>query len=134
MVKLFERCPACGGPLLVSECRCQSCRLQMRGDFLPGPFSSLSADQLAFVRLFLQARGNLTEVEKVLGVSYPTIRNKLDEINQALDAAEAPPVQPAPPSAAGAESQRQRILQRVAAGELSAAQAMRMLRELKGER
>jgi len=134
MVKLFERCPACGGTIVVSECRCQSCRLEMRGDFAPGPFSALAADQLAFVRLFLQARGNLTEVEKVLGVSYPTIRGKLDEINQALDAAEGQAARTPEQAAGGAASDRERILQRVAAGELRAAEAVQMLRDLKGGR
>ncbi len=131
MIKLFERCPACGGPLLVTECRCQACTLEMRGEFSPGPFAALSAEQVAFVRLFLQARGNLTEVEKVLGVSYPTIRAKLDEINQALDTAEMPPNRTAAQAGGGAVTERERILQRVAAGELGAAAAIEMLRRLK---
>ncbi len=138
MIKFFEKCPACGGTLIITECRCQDCDLQLRGNFQPPEFSGLSEDQLTFVRIFLRSRGNLSEVEKVLGVSYPTIRNKLDEINKVLDEAEATaaanrakaeqaPAEPDPVQAA-----RQAILQQVAAGQLSAAQAIEKLQELQG--
>ncbi len=136
MIKLFEQCPACGGPLVITECRCANCQLQLRGEFRPGLFSTLSDDQLAFVRVFLRARGNLSEVEKVLGISYPTIRNKLDEINKALDRTEATaaPNQDKVTNAAAnsnpAEEARRAILQQVAAGELSAVDAVQKLRDL----
>lgn len=138
MINLFERCPACGGTITVTECRCSTCRLEMRGEFRTGEFAALSDDQLTFVRVFLRARGNLSEVEKVLGVSYPTIRNKLDEVNRALDRSDAGPEQErgkatapvAGPSSASGE--RQAILQRVAAGEITAAQALELLRGAKG--
>lgn len=124
MLKLFEHCPACGGPLVITEIQCSHCHLKMQGEFKPGLFSTLSDDQLTFVRAFLRVRGNLSEMEKVLGVSYPTIRNKLDEINQTLERAEALP-DPAP-----ATDARTAILARVAAGELDAAQALEQLRGL----
>lgn len=79
MQKLFNRCPSCGGQLLVTECMCTNSRLQMRGEFQLGQLSTLSDDELTFIRVFLTARGNLSEVERVLGISYPTIRNKLDK-------------------------------------------------------
>jgi hypothetical protein len=137
MLKLFERCPACGGPLVITECRCANCQLQMRGEFQPGPFSALTLDQLTFIRQFLRVRGNLTELEKVLGVSYPTIRNKLDEINLALDRAEIAPaaaVETAPPAGSTdpGEQARQAILRQVAAGQLSATEGVQRLRALQG--
>ncbi len=125
MLKLFEQCPACGGPLVITEIQCANCQLTMQGEFKPGLFSTLSDDQLTFVRAFLRVRGNLSEMEKVLGVSYPTIRNKLDEINQALERAEKAPAPAATPSSA-----RRAILARVAAGELDVAQALEQLRAL----
>ena len=123
MLKLFEQCPACGGPIVITEIQCSRCHLKMQGEFKPGLFSSLSDDQLTFVRAFLRVRGNLSEMEKVLGVSYPTIRNKLDEINQALDRAEEKPniVQDNPRTA---------ILNQLAAGEIDAAQALEQLQAL----
>lgn len=125
MLKLFEQCPACGGPLVITEIQCANCHLKMQGEFKPGLFSSLSEDQLTFVRAFLRVRGNLSEMEKVLGVSYPTIRNKLDEINQTLERAEntALPV-------ASSSSPRTEILNRLAAGEIDTAQALEQLKTL----
>ena len=139
MLKLFEKCPACGGPVVITEIRCPHCQLVMQGQFALGPFAALSDDQFTFVRAFLRVRGNLSELEKVLGISYPTIRNKLDEINAALEQAE---------SAARADSKakqstletgmnaaggdRVAVLQRVAEGSLSAAEAVELLRNLKG--
>lgn len=138
MLKLFERCPACGGDLIITECRCPACRLQLRGEFGAGLFASLSDEQLTFIRAFLRARGNLTELEKVLGVSYPTIRNKLDEINAALERAEATsaPRQAAieTPATAGphpGREARQDILKQVAQGSLTPAEALRRLQNLR---
>src|SRR5512142_3500535 len=89
MLKFFDKCPGCGGALVITACECTECGLEMRGEFRPPQFANLSEDQITFVRHFLRARGNLSEVEKVLGVSYPTIRNKLDEINRALESDDA---------------------------------------------
>jgi hypothetical protein len=138
MLKLFERCPACGGPIVVTECRCNNCQLVMRGEFQPGQFSVLTDDQLTFTRQFLRVRGNLTELEKVLGVSYPSIRNKLDEINLVLDRSEAAvstrqtAVEAVGSATDPAEQQRQAILKQVAAGELSASDGVQRLRALQG--
>lgn len=139
MIDLFEHCPACGGPIVITECRCASCSLQMRGEFRPGHFSSLSGDQLNFIRVFMRTRGNLSEVEKVLGVSYPTIRNKLDEVNAALERdAAAPDVDrgnlaaPAAPTAGPADDARRAILQQVASGAVPASEALQKLRNLQG--
>ncbi|TAH52034.1 MAG: DUF2089 domain-containing protein [Chloroflexota bacterium] len=122
MLKLFEQCPACGGQIVITEIQCANCHLKMQGEFTPGLFSTLSSDQLNFVRAFLRVRGNLSEMEKVLGVSYPTIRNKLEEINNVLDFAEQNPVP--------AKSERSVILDKVAAGELDAAQALEQLKNV----
>lgn len=125
MLKLFEQCPACGGQIVITEIQCANCHLKMQGEFTPGLFSTLSSDQLNFVRAFLRVRGNLSEMEKVLGVSYPTIRNKLEEINQTLERAEQ-----TPDTALSSNNERSAILNKVAAGELDAAQALELLRDL----
>jgi hypothetical protein len=141
MINLFEKCPACGGQIVVTECKCVNCQLQMHGEFRTGQFASLSEDQQTFVKVFLTARGNLSEVEKVLGVSYPTIRNKLDEINDTLNRTlstfDARSINRDDASAAMPKSEdetRRAILQKVAAGELSAADAVQKLQNLKGEK
>lgn len=139
MQKLFSQCPACGGQLVITEYKCPACQLQMRGEFQSGQLSALSEDELAFVKVFLSARGNLTEVERVLGISYPTIRNKLDEINDSLNrtddtagvnrkksdtVTETKTLSP--------EEMRKDILQQVSDGRLSPAEAVQRLKEIQG--
>ena len=127
MSKLLEQCPACGGQLTVTEVRCESCSTEVRGRFTPGKLSTLSEEQLTFVQIFLRARGNLSEVEKVLGISYPTIRNKLDEIIKVLNRGEAEGV-----AVPGEDSQRRAILEQVASGGIRPAEGLERLRNLKG--
>jgi hypothetical protein len=138
MINLFEKCPSCGGKIAVTACRCANCHLEMRGDFVTDTSGRLplSKEQLTFVDVFLRCRGTLSEVEKVLGISYPTIRNKLDEIKAALDAkAQVPP--PSESREKGAtevtspsSEARRAVLQRVASGELSAGEALQKLEDL----
>ena len=134
MQNMFDKCPACGGQIVINECKCSQCHLQMRGEFRPGRFLNLSDDQLTFIQVFLSARGNLSEVERILGVSYPTIRNILDEINQILTHTnlEAESIQPKDNSThavrtMSAEESRKQILQEVAEGKLSPVAAIEKL-------
>lgn len=135
MIKLFEQCPSCGGALVITECRCPACQLELRGEFRSGSLGAFSDEQMAFIRVFLLARGNLSEVEKVLGISYPTIRNKLDEIIRVLERPEGQP-EPASrarmPQASPTEDEKKAILQQVAAGTLSTAEAMLKIKQLGG--
>jgi hypothetical protein len=141
MQKLFNQCPSCGGQLVINECQCTECRLQIRGEFRLGQFFTLSEEELTFIRVFLAARGNLSEVERVLGISYPTIRNKLDEINNALDRTaediELRQGKSSETSNAGpktVEESRKAILQQVADGKLSPMEAVEKLQDMSGER
>jgi hypothetical protein len=131
MINLFHQCPACGGQLIITECQCANCHLQMRGEFLPGMFASLTEDQLTFIKVFLSARGNLTEVERVLGISYPTIRNKLEEINAALTQFDAKGPGSTKESSSS-EAERQAILHKVVSGQLSAPEALQKLQQSQG--
>ena len=139
MQNLFNQCPACGSQLVVTEYKCPACQLQMRGEFQSGLLSALSDDELAFVKVFLSARGNLTEVERVLGISYPTIRNKLDEINNSLNRTDdAAAIRQkkvdiiAETKTASVEESRKDILQQVSDGRLSPAEAVQRLKEIQG--
>jgi hypothetical protein len=139
MQKLFNQCPACGSQLIITECKCPACQLQMRGEFQSGQLSGLSDEALTFIKVFLSARGNLTEVERVLGISYPTIRNKLDEINNILNRnnetiiiPEKPTGSTAEKKAASVEDVRKDILQQVSDGRLSPAEAAQKLKDLQG--
>ncbi len=125
MRKILEQCPSCGGPLVVTELECPGCQTQVRSHYSPCPFCALTADQLVFVRLFVQVRGNLREMEKELGISYPTVRGKLEEIAQRLGA--APMGEPAPEADLGDEERRE-ILRQIAEGKLAPKDALARLR------
>lgn len=125
MRKILEECPSCGGPLAITTLACTRCEVGVSGRFRPCDFCRLSEEQSTFLRLFVQHRGNLSGMEKALGISYPTVRNKLEEIVKLLDA----PSAPAPVPASGRET----ILRQVAGGALSAEEALSRLRSLSGE-
>ena len=118
MRKILERCPGCGEDLEVSSLYCQSCGTEIRGHFAPCAFCRLTAEQDFFLQMFIQTRGNLTELEKLLGVSYPTVRGKLDEINALVG---APAVRPA-------RADRRSVLEQIASGTLTPEQGLSELR------
>lgn len=82
---LLDRCPVCTGDLVVTGLRCRECGISVQGSFWPGEFSRLDANQSAFLRQFVLCRGNLRELSRRLGVSYPTARGRLDDLVAALE-------------------------------------------------
>jgi len=82
--KILEQCPSCGGPLHITEVQCDRCETIVQARYRPCDFCALTEEQSTFLRIFVTSRGNLSEVEKRLGVSYPTVRAKLDEIIERL--------------------------------------------------
>ena len=125
--KILESCPSCGGRLEITEVRCTQCETRVQARYRPCDFCGLSEEQSTFLRIFLTSRGNLSEVEKRLGVSYPTVRGKLDEVIARLSAAPDEPT-PETPSANG----RRSILDAVARGELTPAEAAQQIRAMGG--
>ncbi len=131
MRKILEACPTCGGPLTITELRCERCATEVRSRYEPCPFCRLTPEQMSFVLLFVQTRGNLSEVEKALGVSYPTIRGKLEEIIRIVAAPPASANRPEPPAGPD-DARRREVLARVAAGQLGAAAGLAALRATSG--
>lgn len=84
MKKVPLRCPACDSGMSITQLTCPSCETRVEGAFALSPVVQLSTPQLQFVEVFLRCRGNIREVEKELGISYPTVRSRLDEIIQGL--------------------------------------------------
>jgi hypothetical protein len=78
------KCSICGHDITVTNFVCTHCRTKTEGEFVPCRFCSLKREQLDFIEAFLKCRGNIKDVEKELGLSYPTIRNRLEEVLQAL--------------------------------------------------
>lgn len=119
MRRVIDHCPSCAGALIVTGLSCTNCGTTIGGRFALDSFSRLSVEQSAFLTLFVTRRGNLSEVQSALGISYPTARNKLEEIIKALQAQD---------DGAALEGTREAILRRVAAGELSAEGALAQLK------
>ena len=71
-------CPACRSALLVTRLSCTTCGTEVTGAFTTCPFCSQDTEDRALLELFLLSRGNLKEVERRLGVSYPTARARVD--------------------------------------------------------
>jgi hypothetical protein len=81
---VIGKCPICTAPLHVVRLECSSCGTRLEGSFSLGRFHSLAPEQLDFLEAFVRARGNLRDLERELGVSYPTIRSRLDAVIRAL--------------------------------------------------
>jgi hypothetical protein len=77
-------CPSCGGEMVIRELECPACDITVRGRFDTCPFCSLTAEQVELIKIFMKSRGNIKEVERELGISYPTVRGRLDDIVRAL--------------------------------------------------
>jgi hypothetical protein len=78
------KCSICGHDITVTNFVCTHCKTKTEGEFVPCRFCSLKREQLDFIEAFLKCRGNIKDVEKELGLSYPTIRNRLEEVLQTL--------------------------------------------------
>ena len=114
-------CPVCGGKLLVTGLVCKTCGTEIRGEFVQNEFASLPPEQLEFLRMFLKARGNLKELERLLGVSYPTVRARFDALLRSLGYEEGPDL----------EDERRAILDALERGELGPEEAAERLDALK---
>ena len=82
--KIIGKCPICGKDLEVTKLYCNHCRSGVEGRFEMCKFCRLSPEQQHFVEIFLRSRGNIKEVERELGISYPTVRGRLDEVIRSL--------------------------------------------------
>ncbi|MDP1822343.1 MAG: DUF2089 domain-containing protein [Archangium sp.] len=81
---LPTRCPLCSGRVHVERLKCESCESAVEGRFgLDWP-GALSPEQSAFVKVFLICRGKIKDVEQALGISYPTVVSRLDDVVAAL--------------------------------------------------
>lgn len=82
--EVLGNCPVCGGETIVNELGCKKCDTVIRSKFDLCKFCKLTPQQKYFIEMFIKNRGNIKEIEKELGISYPTVRNKLDEVIESL--------------------------------------------------
>jgi hypothetical protein len=146
---VISTCPVCEGELLISRLHCRSCGTALEGEFGVGRFGRLSKEQLALLESFLRARGNLKEMERELGISYPTVRGRVDALVRALGLADGTvadaeldlddemstttaSVETVTTADADLAAQRREILERLSRREIAADEAAAALRELGG--
>ena len=129
---VISTCPVCSGELAVTRLHCRSCGTTLEGEFSVGRFGRLTRDQLTLLESFLRSRGNLREMERELGISYPTVRSRVEALVRALgfgpradaDDADEATTEPA------AGRTREEILEAVARHEMSAEDAAAAIRTL----
>jgi hypothetical protein len=80
MKRLPTACPSCGGNLAVRRLYCDQCETEVGGLYTLPPLAGLAPDDEEFILEFIKASGSLKDMAVLLGVSYPTVRNRLDEI------------------------------------------------------
>jgi len=80
MRNLPTNCPSCNGQLLVKRLACPECATEVEGCYQLPALASLDAEDQRFIIQFVESSGSLKEMARLLGVSYPTVRNRLDEI------------------------------------------------------
>lgn len=119
------KCPICGGDVTVTRIYCRDCDTTIEGRFAGGPFSQLTPEQLEFVETFVRCEGKITRMEGELGLSYPTIRNRLHEVIRSLG------YEPGggDEMAGLSENERKRILEDLDTGTISVEKAMLLLQE-----
>lgn len=140
---VIATCPVCSDELTITRLHCRACGTALEGEFGVGRFGRLDREQMSLLESFLRSRGNLKEMERELGISYPTVRGRVDSLVRALGLSDAPPdaetddfdtaIGPDGFDAAfesDATDQRRVILERLARREIDADEAARALRSL----
>jgi len=122
MHRLPNECPVCGGELLVTTLRCHECDTKLEGRFFTGTFSQLNEEQLNFVELFVRNEGKITRMEEDMGLSYPTIRNRLNAVIRAMG------FEPGEDEFSGlSEEERKQILDDLDNGKIDYEEALRLI-------
>jgi hypothetical protein len=118
--------PISGGDLTVSELFCKDSGITIRGHFEIPRYAKLDSEQTKFLETFLRCRGVITAMEKELGISYPTVKARLDGVLQAL---ELTPVKEDPQRKERTAESKKAILDQLERGEITAEEAKARLKE-----
>lgn len=106
-----------GEPILVERVRLVGTDISIDSEFELPPLAQITAEDQVFVMAFIQASGSIKEMEKIFGISYPTVKNRLKRIADRLPLTES-----APP-----RSDNSNILDQIESGEISAQEGIRRM-------
>jgi len=115
---LISECPVCSKQLKITKLQCTHCHTTIENEFELSKFARLNKEQLSFIETFLKCRGNIKEVEKELGISYPTVRGKLDDIISSLGFPTTKKVE---------KIDRKKVILMLEKGEITAEEAIKIL-------
>lgn len=118
---MINKCPNCGDEMVITSYRCNSCYTEVSGEFEIDKFQRLDDEDKEFIELFLQKRGSIKDVGEEIGISYPTVRNRIDRIVGKLG------------GTVDKKAGRIDILNMLDNGEITAEKAKSLLEELKDE-
>jgi hypothetical protein len=122
MKTALSKCPICEGELTVTRLHCETCDTVIEGRFSNSAFAGLSSEQMDFIETFVRCQGKLTRMQEEMALSYPTIRNRLQEVIRALG------YEPEKDEAATlSDDKRLIVLEELDSGQISADEAMRRL-------
>lgn len=126
MNKLIEKCPLCANDLVITRLYCGQCGTTLTGQFGSSSsiFGRLSEDQTAFLLTFIRCEGKFNRMEEQLGISYPTLKNRFNDILAAMDFGDVPSQE----SGALTADERIEILQKLNRGELKPEEAENLLK------
>ncbi len=138
---VIATCPVCTSELTITRLHCRSCGTALEGEFGVGRFGRLDREQMSLLESFLRSRGNLKEMERELGISYPTVRGRVDSLVRALGLSDGAPtdepldevdadLDETEMASTDAAAARRDILERLARKEISAEDAATQLRGL----
>ena len=133
---VIATCPVCRDELTITRLHCRSCGTALEGEFGVGRFGRLDREQMGLLESFLRSRGNLKEMERELGISYPTVRGRVDALVKALGLSDGSPEPQVPEESTGEAvaddtgNERRAILEQLARKEISAEDAATRLRAL----
>lgn len=120
-----EKCPSCSGELEITRLECSRCGTLLNGHYSSGRLVNLDEPYASVLELFLKVRGNVKDMERQLGLSYPTVRARLEEAFDAAGLARSSDV------IVSRKERQKAVLNRLHDGELSATEAIEQLRKLK---
>lgn len=124
LLPIPHRDPVTGKDLYISELACEESGVTIRGRFAIPKYSRLDAEQAHFLETFLRCRGMLNSMERELGISYPTVRARLDALLEALG---LPPVKDDGAKREKLAERKKKVLEQLEKGEISAEEAKALL-------
>ncbi len=116
------KCPVCGGEFAITKLTCSQCGSELSGFYEGCKFCSLTEEDRHFIEIFMKNRGSIKDVEKEMGISYPTVRGRLDDVIKAMGYM---------PASSDEDFDSSDILKKLEEGEITPAEAAELIRERK---